>query len=213
MLPRIDSAKHPLVFRNTHRRRQIKRTAGIMLLTATIMILALGISVTTSRTVRAAVATLVTVTNTTANPAVTLDADRATRIPYASTYTSAARDFTCETGPPAICYFYFTAPPEGYRLVVENVSFRGTLNPRAENRPQGYLYPGTNGYPEWFVIGAIGESRAAIINQPLVAFFDASQGNPQLSITGDFQQPYSETAILTGYLIKCSVAGCPAIQY
>ena len=82
-----------------------------------IVLVALVFTLAAPKSAHALVAALVQVTNTTSNPAVTLDADKATRIPYESASQAAGSAGTC--GDTAVCQFNgFTVVPAGYRLVV-----------------------------------------------------------------------------------------------
>jgi hypothetical protein len=89
------------------------------------------------KSAHALVAALVQVTNTTANPAVTLDADKATRIPYESSSQAAGFAGTC--GETIVCQFDgFTVVPAGYRLVVQQIAAVVGVN-SASPTPNGYF--------------------------------------------------------------------------
>src|SRR5215467_4126394 len=64
--------------------------------------------------------TPVMIMNSANQPGSVLDAERATRIPYQSTVLKATA--ACTPTPSVACGFTFSAPPPGYRLVVQNVS-------------------------------------------------------------------------------------------
>jgi len=186
----------------------MKRIGNVLMLTLSLLGLALVLGVAMSHSVRAAVSTLVTVSNTTANPAATLDADRATRIPYSSTSFSPFGTGQCFSGN---CNFFFSAAPAGYRLVVENVN--AYLSVTGTHAPVGYLVAGAESFRG--VSGIANANDGAIINQPIVAYFEPSDGTPQFTVFADFGAAASagQYATLTGYLIDCSVASCPPIQH
>lgn len=73
------------------------------------------------RTAHALAATLVQVTNTSANPVINLDVDSAGRNAYASVAS-------CSQGANEFCYATFSPVPAGMRLVVERVSASASLS-------------------------------------------------------------------------------------
>jgi hypothetical protein len=153
------------------------------------------------------VAALVQVTNTTANPASTLDADHATRIPYASTqypFCGGGGLTNCEISS-------FTPAPAGYRLVVENVSVVAPLTSGAASLPYGFVFNQISG-AVFAVSGVIAEDHNAVIGQSVHAYFDPTDLSPEVLIYGSFNGG-AATVTLNGYLINCSVAPCPPIQH
>jgi hypothetical protein len=161
------------------------------------------------KSVHAAVAALVQVTNTTANPAITLDADKATQIPYQST-----QQFTAIGGALAIPVT-FAQVPSGYRLVIENVNTNFTLS-LGSTPPFGEIctlfnksvcFPSFTGTALFSLDGV----EAGIINQQVTRYVGPGD-TPYVIFTADtYQANGTNTATLTGHLIDCSVAGCPAI--
>ncbi len=181
-------------------RKAVSALGGIVL--AALLIAALAPKAT-----HGIVAALVQVTNTTANPASTLDADHATRIPYASTqYPFCGGDglTNCQVSS-------FTPAPAGYRLVVENVSVAAPLTSGAANLPYGFVFNQTSG-AVFAVNGVIAEDHTAVIGQSVHAYFDPADLSPEVIIFGSFGGGAS-TITLNGYLINCSVTPCPAIQH
>ncbi len=185
-------------------------TLGSVALTA--MLISLG----APKAVHAIVATLVQVANTTANPAVTLDADKATRIPYQSS-SQGTDDFTglsCD-GVDSNCDFSgISGVPAGYRLVMENISaylYVSSGNPA----PGGVMYPAlasTLQGATFFYGSYLGSSyQVAIINQPIKRYVNAGE-SVSLYITADYNGKHNHYVTVTGYLENCAVTGCPPIQ-
>jgi hypothetical protein len=155
--------------------------------------------------------TPVTVMNTNANSVPNLDTEKLARIPYQSSY----RTTTC-TGV-TNCFFSFTAAPNGYRLVVENLSGLFELNNAATAPPTGliegssflnvFAFTATNGQ---IFNGTIMSG----INQPVRMVFDSTEGNPVAFVYGDYPSitGLPSTMTLSGYLENCTVTGCPTIQ-
>jgi hypothetical protein len=147
--------------------------------------------------------TPVSVMNTTANPAIIIDAERNARIPYESHAT-----VNCGVGT-SICQFNFTYPPAGYRLVVQNIT--------------GYLRMGSTDLP-WVRFQPIGqndligitsvvmENGVAAINQNLLTYLDTGY-TPAVSAYGTFGTSFDSNMTLIGYLENCSITGCPAIVH
>lgn len=152
------------------------------------------------------------VMNTTSAPAITLSADKATRIPYQSDIIGS----TC--GGLQNCPFSgFTAVPAGYRLVVENVSgfFNlSTASPAVAGYLENFHLPNQNLWGLNAPIGGTGfngESFAGL-NQNVTAFFDAGE-SPFVVIYANFMSGSNQSVNVSGYLENCSVVGCPAVQH
>src|SRR5271165_6717047 len=99
-------------------------------------------------------AALVQVTNTTSNPAVTLDADKATRIPYVSSSQAAGPGGTCAST--IQCRFDgFTVDPGGYRRVAQQIDLIVGVN-SANPKPNGSLVIETDnvGDSRWIILRA-----------------------------------------------------------
>jgi hypothetical protein len=156
-------------------------------------------------------ATPVQVMNTSAAPAVGVDAEKLARIPYQSSY----RTTTC-TGV-TNCFFQFTAAPAGYRLVVEQVSGLFEISNTATAPPTG-LIEGSNFLNVFAFTAANGQifngTIMSGINIPVKMLFDNSEGSPVAFVYGNYPSitglPSEMT--LSGYLENCSITGCPAIQ-
>jgi len=157
-----------------------------------------------------AYSTPVTVLNTSANAVPNLDAERAARIPYASS----VRVTNCSS---SLCQIFFTAPPAGYRLVVENVAGVFKLLPGTTTQPLGVFYAGTFSHGTWgfpMPIGpASGSDPVAGFNEKILGYVDPADGAPLFGPYGNFDPAASQTATLTGYLENCAVTGCPAVQH
>jgi hypothetical protein len=150
----------------------------------------------------------VTVGNTWANPVPGVDKERLARIPYSS-----AKGFNnCQNLP---CGLYITAPPDGYRLVVQHVSAMFGLPSGSTVPPMVDLY----GYnqsglvPHSTVVAKIGPPTNlggvfAAIDEDVLAYFDPADG-PGVDSYG------SPNAVITvsGYLENCSITGCPTVVH
>jgi hypothetical protein len=158
---------------------------------------------------KGAYSTPVTVMNTTANPASTLDAGTSSRIPYVSTQI-----FTCAAG--GECVPLFTAAPSGFRLVIENVSGDFKLLPGTTIPPNGELGFNNGVFPAWGFSAVVGPTNGpntfARFSQPVKAYADPVDGQPLVRVDGNWSS-FSQTVTLTGYLINCSLTPCPAIQH
>lgn len=182
-------------------------TYGAVVLGTTVLFFA------TPRAVHAIAATLVQVTNTTANPVPNLDAERIARVRYESTQQPQG---TCPIGNgPQQCSFVFTAPPSGYRLIVENVSGSITLAAGATSPPVAVLSDFENSQNRltvWSYAGILGQPVNGVIqsafNQPALAIFDAGDNAPAMTVTANWQAGIGQFMTLTGYLENCAVSNC-----
>lgn len=163
------------------------------------------------------VAALVQVTNTTADPAVTLDADHATRIPYVSTVAGVGPSGACQAT--ANCVFSYKPVPAGYRLVVENVSAALQVA-SGSPLPSGGISssdPASGGAGPFFSGTYVGKGvqYAGVVSQTVKFYVNASYV-PSVGIVADYGGgPIigNNFATIVGYLENCSVTGCPPIQY
>lgn len=167
-----------------------------------------AISIFGARSAHAVAAALVQVVNTSSNPVQAADVEKQARIPY----QSAVYHNDCTPGP-GTCFFQFSGPPAGYRLVVENVSGYFQIDPGVTTPPTGYVEIGA---PTFYVAMGItatlgpldaGGHRQAAFNQPTKAYFDTAP----FSFMSTTWSNGANTMILTGYLENCAVTGCPAI--
>jgi hypothetical protein len=168
----------------------------------------LGIMLT-PKAVHAVVSTLVTVVNTADNPAVTRDADRASRVPYVSTQT-----FNCGPGV-SECVPFFTAVPSGFRLVIENISGEFKLASGTTTPPNGDLSFNNGIFPVWGFTATVGPTNGSTIarfSQPVTAYADPADGQPLVRVDGNWAS-VPQNVTLTGYLLNCSITPCPAIQH
>ena len=178
------------------------------------VVLILVVMLAVPKSAHALVAALVQVTNTTANPAVTLDADKAMRIPYES--ASQAEGFAGTCGDPSVCRFSgFTVVPAGYRLVVQQIAAvvpASSANPT----PNGEIVVVTDkseGFPiDYFTGTYITQSNIAIFHQSGLLEFVNAGSSPSIVFYGDLKSNTTGYVIVTGYLESCSVTGCPPIQ-
>ncbi len=183
-------------------------TKHIWFLGTTLLLVAVAILFSAHRA-EAQYTTPVRVTNTTSSPGSVLDADLATRIPYQSRVAQ-----TCPAGVND-CFFTFPAAPAGYRLVIQNVSGTVLIGSAASTPPFAILNIDMPGGPglAWGIPGALGiPGRFAGFNQSVLAWADPANGQPEVTVDANFSSGYVTTVTLSGYLINCSVVGCPAIQ-
>ena len=144
-------------------------------------------------------------------PVQTVDVEKLARIPYQSSY----RTTTC-TGV-TNCFFSFTAAPQGYRLVVENLSGLFELN-NAATAPVTGLIEGSSFLNVFAFTSTNGQifngTIMSGINIPVRMVFDTTEGNPVAFVYGNYPSitGLPSTMTLSGYLEKCSVTGCPTIQ-
>jgi len=152
------------------------------------------------------------VANTSANPVPTVDTERAARIPYQSAVSNA----TC-SGNGNACFFYFAAPPSGYRLVAENLSGYFQISPAATVPVVGYLEDITASFNFMASFTAplgqldLGGHIQAAFNQPTRFYFDRTENSLVGVVSANWSNGNNEL-VLTGYLENCSITGCPAIQ-
>jgi hypothetical protein len=168
----------------------------------------------TPRAAHAIAATLVQVTNTTANPVPNLDAERIARIPYESTQQPQGN---CpNSNLIQACNFAFTPPPTGYRLVVENVSGWIVLANGTTLPPIAILTDVDNTVGRttiWSYAGILvqgsGTAILASFNQPAHAVFDAGDSGPEVAVNANWEGGTVQYMTLTGYLENCAITGCP----
>jgi hypothetical protein len=177
----------------------------LMVLVSLAVLVAL-VSLAVPKSVHALVATLVQVANTTTNPVVAEDADRATRIPYQS--SSGPPGSGCYL-PPLCLFNAFTPAPAGYRLVVQNISAQLVVK-SGTPLPSGFI--NSSGDQLSSFIGTYAGDSFAVINQQITSYHNAGD-SPSLIITADWYGLSSATVTLSGYIENCSVTGCPPVQH
>jgi hypothetical protein len=157
------------------------------------------------------------VTNTAANPAITWDADRSTRIPYQSTIVVPTTQLT--VGQSGFTLVGFTTVQAGYRLVIQNVSF----NVQAESNnpvPTANICTAFNPntcFPSFtgtFTGTASGFGQADVANANIIRYVGPGD-TPEVQIFLDAANPPHGVDIVTvsGYLEDCAVTGCPAAGF
>lgn len=191
--------------------RKLLVAVGAIALAATVLTLA------APKSVHALVATLVQVTNTTANPAVTLDAEHATQVPYESTVVGSFLGSNCAGGVVG-CKFTWAPVPTGYRLVIENISGSMVLG-AATPLPLGVLTTtdplgdGTSVLFTGIYITGTGPTNAIVPSTPVKFYVDGGQSAVAV-IEANYATFIGENAAtITGHLENCAVTGCPAIHY
>jgi hypothetical protein len=144
--------------------------------------------------------------NTTSNTVPSLDWERVSRIPYEST---AQPQGSCPngTGIQQCVFSSFTAPPSGYRLVVENVSGWITLPSSATSAPFVLLsnFDGPRN-TFWSFTGTLGQPFNTVIqssiNQATRAVFDSVDSPPAVTVTANFQGSIGQFMTLSGSLVQ-----------
>lgn len=163
---------------------------------------------------KGAYSTPVQVMNTPASSVPNLDTERQARIPYESTVTGSS----CPAlGGAGACFFFFSGPPAGYRLVAENLSGYFQISPAATAPLTGYVE--TNG-PAFKMktsftapIGQVdggGHPQAAFDN-PTRFYIDNNEG--VFAVASSVWSNGTSTMVLSGYLENCTITGCPAVQH
>ncbi len=127
------------------------------------------------------------------------------RTPYNSSQTAMCISGFCPTA--------FPAAPAGHRLVVQNISFNGSVS--NASIALGLLFNSAGiVHGQWFGVSPI--AGKAFLSQPTLAYFDALDApNLQLQAIGPGSSATSLQATLTGYIENCSAypgGVCPAIQ-
>jgi hypothetical protein len=165
------------------------------------------------RAARAVYTTPVTVFNTTAQPVESADTEKMARVPYLSSVTPQS----CASGVGA-CFFFFSSPPAGYRLVVENIVGYFQVSPVATAPLVGYIETGN---PQFRILGSFtgplgqidpGGHIQVAVNQPTRFYVDASDPG-FLAVASSNWANGSSAMVATGYLENCSISGCPAVQH
>lgn len=160
---------------------------------------------------KGAYSTPVQVMNTSSAPAIGVDAEKQARVPYQSTY----RTTTCVNV--TNCFFLFAPAPQGFRLVVENISGILELANNA-TAPATGLIEGSNFLNTFGFTSTNGQifngTIMSGVNQPTRMVFDSSEGSPVAFVYGDYPsiQGLPSFITLSGYLENCSITGCPTIQ-
>jgi len=177
--------------------KRLLMSLGTMLAAAALL------AVVAPKSAHALVATLVQVANTDTNPAVTSDADRATRIPYHSTdYASGA----------AANFSGFAVVPAGYRLVVQQVSGFYTVS---SGNPLpivqiSTLHEGVTSFPvDELATTYTGSAGGEAVFHQTVNVYVSAGDSPVLQLSGNTTGTSVGTAFVNGYLENCSVTGCP----
>jgi hypothetical protein len=175
---------------------------------ASILAAALLLALAAPRSVHALVATLVQVANTTANPVVAEDADRASRISYQS-QASFGGAYGCYSGFSPCLLQGFGAAPAGYRLVLQNID---ALLQVANGDPVPFGFVNSAGAQSANFIGGYAGHNVAVINQHVTSYYNAGD-SPSIIITANWYAESGAFVTLTGYLENCGVTGCPAVQH
>lgn len=176
---------------------------------------ALLVTMAVPKVAHAVVATLVQVSNTTANPAITSNMDNPGRVAYQSTQFG-----TSSVGPGATELGFgvtFPAVPANHRLVVEHVILQAYLLGSGPTLvflqdDIGELTP----LSAFFAPSAqiLGQNSVAV-DSPVLVYYDQFQV-PEVQVSngaGFVFQNNPPVFTLTGYMLDCSAAPCSAIAH
>jgi hypothetical protein len=175
---------------------------------------AMVLSVAAPKAVHATVAALVQVVNTTANPAVTLDAETSTRIPYQSyqTYNTFSGGFIGFT-------LTYPTVPAGYRLVIQNVNslfyeYLSSGETLSDIVPQGNIttaFAPDKAFPSFTgsMSGGAYSTPTALFNSSITRYVGPGD-TPYVNMTAVVEPSQIIGVTVTGYLENCAVTGCPA---
>ena len=171
-----------------------------------VLLAALLIAALAPKATHGLVAALVQVTNTTSNPAATLDADASTRIPYQSYQT-------VNTGGGGVIQLSASFPevPAGYRLVIQNINSGFYITDKTFT-PNGYVtttFAPDKTFPQFMgSVENFGTLVFSIINSSDTRYV-GSGDTPIVSIQAAFYPSNTFPITVTGYLENCAVTGCP----
>jgi hypothetical protein len=179
-------------------------------LAAACALLVATFSIIGPRAVRAAVATLVQVVNTTANPVITSRMDDPGRIPYQSIANPEC------TAAAVSCIFSFSAVPAGHRLVVQHVMGSLLLNSAASRLSAiALLYPTSGPVVRIASVNGLQLTGVSTINdfdQSVLFYVDASQQvSWTVSVAGTTFFGPGSTVTMVGYLLDCVAGPCAPI--
>lgn len=172
-----------------------------------IFLAALLIAALAPKATHGLVAALVQVTNTTSNPAVTLDADASTRLPYQSYQT-----VNTGGGGDEQLNASFPEVPAGYRLVIQNIN-SGFYIVDKTFTPNGYVtttFAPDKTFPQFMgSVEDFGTFAFSIIDSSVTRYVGPGD-TPSVYIQAYFYPSQTFPITVTGYLENCAVTGCPA---
>lgn len=161
---------------------------------------------------RGAYASPVTVMNTNSNSVPNLDTEKLARIPYEST---AAASNCPAPGNVGACFFNFSGPPSGYRLVVENLSGYFQISPAANADLVGYIENSSFRIKTGFTAPRgqidLGGHIQCAFDHPTRFYVDPGEG--AFAVASANWSNGASAMVMSGYLENCSVTGCPAVQH
>jgi hypothetical protein len=161
---------------------------------------------------KGAYSTPVTVMNTSANSVPNLDTEKLARIPYESTATAS----NCPGGGGVgACFFNFSSPPSGYRVVVENVSGYFQISPAANADLVGYIENNSFRIKAGFTAPRaqvdLGGHIQCAFDNPTRFYIDSGEG--VFAVASANWSNGSSSMVVSGYMENCSITGCPAVQH
>jgi hypothetical protein len=166
---------------------------------------------------KGAYSTPVQVVNTSSAPAMGADVEKLARIPYESTATASNCSSSNGNG---VCFYNFTTPPSGYRVVVENLSGYFQISAAATAPLVGYVENGSNSNPPFRIkagftapLGQLdaGNHIQCAFDNPTRFYIDSTEGVFAVA-SANWSNGNSEM-IASGYMENCSITGCPAVQH
>jgi hypothetical protein len=161
---------------------------------------------------KGAYSTPVQVMNTNSSSVPVLDSEKLARIPYESSATAS----NCPApGNVGACFFNFSAPPAGFRLVAENLSGYFQISPAATAPLTGYVETNVFRVKTAFTapIGQtdLGGHPQCAFDNPTRFYLDA--GESVFAVASSNWSNGASTMILSGYLENCTITGCPPVQH
>jgi len=161
---------------------------------------------------KGAYSTPVTVMNTSSSSVPNLDTEKLARIPYESTATAS----NCpSSGGVGACFFNFSTPPSGYRVVVENVSGYFQISPAATGDLVGYIENGAFRIKAGFTAPRaqvdLGGHIQCAFDNPTRFYIDSGEG--VFAVASANWSNGASSMVVSGYMENCSITGCPAVVH
>ena len=172
------------------------------------------LNVTAPKIVHAAVAALVQVANTTANPAIVSNMDDPGRIPYQSqgVYSPGPTECISEG-----CLLHFGPVPANHRLVVQHLAVRLVFNQAPGQVSLDYTGTGFGGgltsAPAAFNNLSAGLVILDAFELPVQFYVDQSQSFQVSMLAANLGGFLGGSVTATGYMLDCTAAPCSAIAH
>ncbi|MGD0873192.1 MAG: hypothetical protein ABSB88_26910 [Bryobacteraceae bacterium] len=188
----------------------------IIFVASTFVVLLASIAIVTPKAVRAAVATLVQVANTTANPAIVSDMNDPGRIPYQSQGVYSSSPSECNSYG---CTLNFGPVPANHRLVVQHLSAEVNFNITPAPGQVSLEYVGTgiagglSNAPAAFNSPMAGGQFREAFELPVQFYVDQGQSFQVTILASNTLGFLGGTVTASGYMLDCSAAPCSSIAH